>query len=267
MIKLLALDIDGTLIREDNKISAVVKESILKACNNGVKVVLLSGRNYFGMKEYIRELGLKGIAASANGAEIVSIEEESVIHQETIPYDIAKSVVEKSVSVGTVPINFSNLRVYTKGFDSLPRDYIKALNQEFHYIEDIYENLKNYPSAKLMLVGAREKLALIKDFSQTSYGDCINADYSMETLLEVYSNKADKGKALKYIMEHYQILKEETMCIGDSENDIPMFKSAGISVAMGNASENVKLNAMEITDHVENDGVKLALEKHVFERI
>jgi hypothetical protein len=267
MIKLLALDIDGTLIREDNKISAVVRESILKAYHNGVKVVLLSGRNYFGMKDYIQELGLKGIAASANGAEIVRIEDEEVIHQETIPYDIARSVVEKSISVGTVPINFSNCKVYTKGFDSLPMDYIKALNQEFHYIEDIYENLKEYPSAKLMMVGAQNDLATIKEFSLTSYGEVLNADFSMETLLEVYSNKADKGKALSFMMEHYGVLKEETMCIGDSENDIPMFKTAGLSVAMGNASENVKSHAMEITGHVENDGVKLALDKHVFGRI
>ncbi|NTW72676.1 MAG: HAD family hydrolase [Eubacteriaceae bacterium] len=263
MVKLLALDIDGTIIKEDNRISFSVKESIKAVRSMGIRVVLLSGRNYLGMKGYINELELKGVAASANGAEVVNIVDEQILYKELIPFHMASEVIDESLKEGLVPINFSNLRVYTTGFDDLPEAYTRALNQEFNIVKDIKENIFIFPPVKLMLVGREASLARIKKIVEDNFDDVLNADFSLGNLLEVYSKKADKGKALQYIANRMNVNIQDTMCIGDSENDIPMFEAAALSVSMGNAPENVKNRAHFITEHVENDGVAKAIEKFI----
>lgn len=264
MIRLIGLDIDGTILNDNVEISSRVKDTIKKVRNAGVHVALLSGRNYNGMKTYIEELNLKGIAASANGAEIVSIKDEEILLQEVIPYEIAVEVVKDAKILELCNINFSNLKVYTEGFENLPHEYKKILNQEFDQVEDITQNLKNYPSAKLMMIGREQDLFTLQDLIGQKFSKILNADFSTNNLLEVYSNKADKGKALDYIREIFGYSKEETMCIGDSENDVAMFKAAGVSVAMGNALDGVKAYADYITDHIEHDGAAKAMEKYVF---
>ncbi|MPW24488.1 Cof-type HAD-IIB family hydrolase [Alkalibaculum sp. M08DMB] len=265
MIKLVGLDIDGTIISQDGKISSQVKDIVRQVKKAGVHVALLSGRNYNGMKYYIDELGLKGISASSNGAEIVAIEDEEIILQEVIPYKLSKEVVDASIRLNLGVINFSNLRVYTEGLDKLPHEYTKILNQEFDYIDDIFENIKIFPSVKLMMVGVQQDLKDLQKLIEEKYNEALNADFSTEYLLEVYSKKADKGIAFNYIREKLGLLKEESMCIGDSENDIPMFRSAGLSVAMGNAINEVKECATDITDDVKNYGAAKAMKKYILD--
>ncbi|HCX63601.1 MAG TPA: hypothetical protein DHN33_00120, partial [Eubacteriaceae bacterium] len=240
MIKLLALDVDGTLIGENNRISEGVKEAIGKVVENKGTIALLSGRNYYGMKEYIEDLGIvKGIAASANGAEMVEIETETLLSKVPIEYQAAKMAVEEAKRLDCVPINFSDLHVYTEGFEHLSETYKNILNQHFYKIESIVHNIQEHPPSKLMMAGHRESLEQLKQEMLLKYEEEVNLDFSMPYLLEAYSKKADKGKALVEIMKFYRISPEETMCVGDSENDRSMFRQAGLAVAMGNAMEHV----------------------------
>ena len=91
--------------------------------------------------------------------------------------------------------------------------------------------------------------------------------YAMDYNLEITSNTCCKGQGLQYLCDMLNADRSEVMAIGDSNNDISMLKSAGISVAMGNASNTVKTNALHITDTCENDGAAKAIEKYALKRV
>ncbi|MBF7096671.1 Cof-type HAD-IIB family hydrolase [Alkalibacter mobilis] len=263
MIRLLALDIDGTLLDKENKIRDTVREAVKTTLKKGIEVAVLSGRNYDGMKMYIEELGLKGMAAAANGVQIVNIASNEIVCQKEMDPEISKDIINEAVKLDLTIVNFAGLMVYTEGFEGIPPEYIKPLNQKFVFIENIMEHVKENTPIKLLMVGERENLDEFRLYVEKSYGNELNVEYSMTNLLEVYSKGVDKGKALEYLMKFYGIGRHETLCIGDSENDIAMFQVSGTAVAMGNAPEHVKEKADQVTESSECDGVAFAIEKWV----
>lgn len=263
MFKLLALDIDGTLIKDNDEMTQAVKQAVFRAKNKGVKIVLLSGRNYLGMKPYVDALKLEGTMVSANGTVVVNSKTSEVTYQ--IPMDkcTALEFAKEGKNKGFIIVNMSGYTIYTEDFCHAPDDVKNFMHFDFEIVDDILKCIEEQQVNKISLVGSREELILFREKNLHKYEDGYNMDFGMEHSLEIYSSHAGKGKALEHVANEFGIKKNEIICIGDSENDIDMFKYSGMSVAMGNAHDIVKNNADYVTKPVDQDGAAFAINKFI----
>lgn len=263
MYKLLALDIDGTLVDKKEKMANRVKEAILRVKQKGVHVALLSGRNYLGMKPYVERLGLDTIAASANGTVLVDVNTDEIVHQEILDKEVAKDISLEAKKKGLLVVNMSEYTIYTEDFCHAPKEVRNFMHFNFNITNDIIKCIEEKIPNKISLAGEFIELNKFRKEYLDQFKEDFNIDFGMEYFLEIYSKKANKGKALKIIAQKLGCKKEEVICIGDSENDIEMFKTSGCAIAMGNATDTVKKYAHYITESVDKDGAAAGIEKFI----
>lgn len=265
MYKLIAVDMDGTLLRKDDIISKRNKEVIRKLREKGIKVVLASGRPIHGLERYLEELDLVAedeYVMSYNGSIVQNVKTKEVIAKNMLKgkdlhrlYELAQRlkidlhafsvkgcITPKMNYYSQLEGKMNNIPVYEVNFEEIAID------------EDII---------KIMYVGAPNEIdRVIKQLPETLYKD-YNVVRSMPFFLEFLSRTSGKETGVKMLAECLDIAPHEVMCIGDAGNDVEMLQYAGLGVAMGNAFEEVKQIADYITKTNEEDGVAHAIEKFV----
>lgn len=256
--KLLALDIDGTLLNSKSKLETKTVESIKSCLDKGVKVVLASGREYNAIKEYLDILNITGEQATINGAVIVKGENKEIVKLHTIEKNIYKEILLKTREENI------NYLVFNEE-DS----YVDRECEEFKYLRErnicVCHHIKDCLDIKTptKVVGVCYTEDEKKRFNK------IIEPYNMPVMqtgpfyFEVCSQGVSKKSGIEYIAKINNIKREEIIAIGDSENDIEMIEYAGLGVAMGNAYDNVKKVSDYITDTNDNYGVSKVIEKFI----
>ena len=269
MIKLIAIDMDGTLLNEKKHIDKAEKEAIHEAIEAGIKIVLCTGRPLYGILPFYEELGLseldsEGYVILNNGCSIHKTKDWKLIDQVNFTSDDIEYLYKFSESYD---INFTLVNdTYYFNIGRKPTDeLIKDAGFVFSDITDIsLEEAKSgkHKIMKIMFLGDPEIMA---DFQEKNE-DIIKSKYSgvlsQSYVYEVFSKDNNKGTGLKKLAEKLGIKQEEVMAIGDGNNDIEMFEYANYSVAMKNATELAKKAAKYETDSNENDGVAKAIRKY-----
>ena len=269
MIKLIAIDMDGTLLNEKKHIDKAQKEAIHEAVEAGIKIVLCTGRPLYGILPFYEELGLseldsEGYVILNNGCSIHKTKDWKLIDQVNFTSDDIEYLYKLSESYD---INFTLVNdTYYFNIGRKPTDeLIKDAGFVFSDITDIsLEEAKSgkHKIMKIMFLGDPEIMA---DFQEKNE-DIIKSKYSgvlsQSYVYEVFPKDNNKGTGLKKLAEKLGIKQEEVMAIGDGNNDIEMFEYANYSVAMKNASELAKKAAKYETDSNENDGVAKAIRKY-----
>ena len=269
MIKLIAIDMDGTLLNEKKHIDKAQKEAIHEAIEAGIKIVLCTGRPLYGILPFYEELGLseldsEGYVILNNGCSIHKTKDWKLIDQVNFTSDDIEYLYKFSESYD---INFTLVNdTYYFNIGRKPTDeLIKDAGFVFSDITDIsLEEAKSgkHKIMKIMFLGDPEIMA---DFQEKNE-DIIKSKYSgvlsQSYVYEVFPKDNNKGTGLKKLAEKLGIKQEEVMAIGDGNNDIEMFEYANYSVAMKNATELVKKAAKYETDSNENNGVAKAIRKY-----
>jgi len=261
-IKLIAIDIDGTLITPDKRVTPRVREALRYVEDRGIMVSLVTGRLYPTCKKYAVELGLSGPCVIYQGAMIIDHRTDKVLYELRIPRDKAIEILRYSREHNlALNVYIDQYTFYTER----PNQYSildAQLNEvEIQIVKDLEEILICDP-LKLMFVEDPRIISRLEEiFSRKDEG--LTALTSLPQFLEIVNKKATKADALKWIAERFDIKREEVMAIGDSHNDIPMIEWAGIGIAMGNADEKVKQSADFITLPNTEDGVAYAIEQFV----
>ena len=269
MIKLIAIDMDGTLLNEKKHIDKAEKEAIHEAIEAGIKIVLCTGRPLYGILPFYEELGLseldsEGYVILNNGCSIHKTKDWKLIDQVNFTSDDIEYLYKFSESYD---INFTLVNdTYYFNIGRKPTDeLIKDAGFVFSDITDIsLEEAKSgkHKIMKIMFLGDPEIMA---DFQEKNE-DIIKSKYSgvlsQSYVYEVFPKDNNKGTGLKKLAEKLGIKQEEVMAIGDGNNDIEMFEYANYSVAMKNATELAKKAAKYETDSNENDGVAKAIRKY-----
>ena len=266
MYKLIALDMDGTLLKEDKTISSRTKKTLEKARERGVKVVLASGRPIEGLSKYLEELDLlseNDYVLSYNGALVQNVGNKEIVATNGLTgrdldllYNISKEIgvnihaFSKSEGLITPKNNkYTELEATINGIKVMEKDFgLVGANEEIIKIMMIDE-----PE---ILEKAIEKLP--KDLYE-KYTIVRSAPYFLE-FLNVDGNK---GEGLKALSEHLGINEKEVIAMGDAGNDRHMIEYAGLGVAMGNAFPEIKEIANYVTMTNEEDGVAHVIEKFV----
>jgi len=267
MYKLIALDMDGTLLNGENKISSANYNAIQKARENGVKVVLASGRPLLGFKRYLEELNLiseNEYAVAFNGALVQSSEGTEIISKTTLTVEDYKYLykLSKELEVDIDAITESKVispkdNEYTRRESKLNHIPIEIIP-----VEDVDTSTT---IVKVMFIGEPELIAeIIKNMP-----DEVSSKYSIVRsapfYLEFLDKSVNKGVGIAALAEKLNIKQEEVICIGDAGNDIHMIKYAGLGVAMGNAFPEVKKIANFITKTNEQDGVAYIINKFILQ--
>lgn len=261
--KLIAIDLDGTLLDDNMEISRRNKQAIRRALDKGVRVTLCSGRPFDMVKGYAKELGLKLPFIINNGAMIVTSHDHKVVYKREIDYKKIKPVLDYAQQRNIKMFAFIDNIMYTNiPPDDKEIEIWRRYGQKFVYVEEFYRYI-NENLIKLMFVGECRQL---KEYMEDLEKCCKNKfiQYLMVgRYLEFVPIDVNKGSALKYLASYYGIRASEVMAIGDEDNDIPMLKFAGLGVAMGNAYPHVKEVADFITDTNDAHGVAKSIEKFV----
>ncbi|MCX7796717.1 MAG: Cof-type HAD-IIB family hydrolase [bacterium] len=265
-VKLIAVDIDGTLITPDKRITPRVRDILRYVENKGIMVSLVTGRLYPTCKKYALELGLSGPCVIYQGAMIIDHKTDKVLHELRIPKDKALEIVRYSRE------NNLSLNVYMDQFTfytEKPNRY-SILDAQLNEVElQVVKNLEDIITddpLKLMFVEDPKTISKLEEIF-SSLDEEITALTSLPQFLEIVNKNATKADALKWIADRFNIKREEIMAIGDSHNDIPMIEWAGIGVAMGNADEKVKNSADFITLSNTEDGVAYAIELLIIQNL
>ncbi|WP_024615233.1 sugar-phosphatase [Clostridium sp. Ade.TY] len=268
MYKLIALDMDGTLLNEDKQVTEKNKESIKKAKELGVYVVLASGRPIDGLVKYLDELDLLGdndYVLSYNGCLVQKTKSREVVCDVAIKGSDLKYLKKLADEAGLNIHAFSKERGLITPKENTYTSYEAHHNGiEFH-INDFSDIEDDEEIIKVMMIDEPEILdAGMKKLPKEIY-EKYSVAKSTPFFLEFFNKKANKGEGLKLLAEHLGIDKEEIITMGDEMNDFPMIEYAGLGVAMGNACDKIKEIANYITDTNNNDGVSKVIEKFIIE--
>jgi Cof subfamily protein (haloacid dehalogenase superfamily) len=269
VIKLIAIDLDGTLLNEKKQISERTQTALKAAKQKGVKVVLCTGRPLLGIKSYLKLLGLtdKGdFAITYNGGLVQKSDSGEVISEKILTRDQLLSIYDLSKELD-VPMNFIDLRQvycppYPESKPSLYGQIMKALPFTDIEMDRIPESFK---ANKAIFCVSQKILDSAISQIPSSYYDRFTIMKSRPFLLEILNKEVDKGKGLRALGGFLGIAPEEMMTLGDEENDLAMIDYAGLGVAMGNAIEPLKQKAQFVTRTNREDGVAYAVEKFVLD--
>lgn len=268
--KIIALDLDGTLTREDKTISPYTHDVLVEAQKRGVKVVLASGRPTNGMGYLADELGMKeygGVVLAFNGGEITDWSNGNIIYKVSFPDDAVPILCDFARQRGLTIMTYCGKQIYTEASGNKFVEKSAFRNRmDINVVDDFLKATREWGTLpKCMIVGEPDKLA---DFEQElreyvkAFPVMENVDFfrSEPYYLEIVPKGIDKGLCLAKVLEHYGMTREDLIACGDAYNDLGMIRFAGLGVAMGNAQECVKNAADYITDSNEADGVAKVVE-------
>lgn len=266
-IKLIAIDIDGTLLNSDRKITTKVKEVLQRANANGINIVLCTGRPLPGVQELLKELDLFGendYVITYNGALVQATKSKEIISQHTLSYDDFLEIELMARKVGSHLHTIDDTTIYTANRDissfTVHEAFLVNMPLKYRTVEEMTPELK---IIKMMMIDEATILDQAIDKIPERFKEKYTTVKSTEFYYEILNKHASKGIALKELANHLGIAQAETMAIGDNENDLSMIDYAGIGVAMGNATESVKLAADVHTSSHDEDGVAHVIEKYV----
>ena len=266
-IKLIAIDIDGTLVDPEFKITPEVKAAITEAREQGVKIVLCTGRPFPGVKRYIKELDLdqdEDYVITYNGSLVLSTATNEVLVSHTLDYSDFVRINELADKFNVHTHGIDNEAIYTANKD------ISIFTTRESFITTMpirYRSLAELPEDKLftkiMFIDQPELLDILIPAIPAQFHEDYVIVRSEPHFLEVLNKDAGKASALAELAALLNIDAENIMAIGDNENDLSMIEYAGVGVAMGNAVDKVKEAADFITKSNAESGVAHAIRTYL----
>lgn len=261
MIKLVAIDLDGTLLNRNHKVSELNKKAIKKALGKNLKIVLCSGRTVQNVLSFAKELEIIGkeeYVVGFNGAGALRLDDEEFIFKESLSGKDAKFIAKICDEVD------ANYTVHTFYESLTPREnpystYESALNEVELFLKHPRELVDDDEVTKVLILDDPEIIneyeAHIREHLSHKY-DLIR---TMPFYLEVLKKGINKYSGIMAVADLLQIKKDEIMALGDAPNDLEIVRDVGIGIAMGNTEEIVKAHADFITKSNEEHGVAYAM--------
>jgi len=263
VIRVVASDLDGTLLRPDVTISERTRKAIQRVRQAGVTFVAVTGRPPRSVRELADRVGLDGIAICANGALVYDLDGDSVLDQTLMARDVALRIVQglRRAAPGVV-LAWEDAESFGReagwGRAPLVPDGRSRLGDPLELLTaPVAKVLARHPEMDFDELAARARVVA---------GDEVVITWSTRELVEVSAAGVTKASALERVCTRLGVGREQVLAIGDNENDLPMLRWAGRSAAVANANGNVLAMVDEVTASNLDDGVALLLERLVEDR-
>lgn len=262
--KLLVLDLDGTLTNAKKEITLRNREALIHAQEQGVKLILASGRPTFGIAPLADELRMKefgGFILSYNGGEIIDWSTGEIVYANVLPDKVIAQLYECATRNQLPILTYDHQYIITEYPND---DYVRKeafLNKMQIYPSTDFLKDICLPLPKCLIVGEPHRLIPVEAELSVGLQGQLNVYRSEPFFLELVPQGIDKAQSLSVLLNKLNMNREEMVAVGDGYNDLSMIQFAGLGVAMGNAQEPVKKVADYITFSNEEDGVAVVVDK------
>lgn len=265
MIKAVFIDIDETLTNSQREVTEKTKLEIKKCVENGVKIILSSGRSRREAMDFQEQIGTSPYIVSSNGASAYDAENGVEIYNERIDPQMVLQLIKYSRENGyRIKLNYKDLLVMNEAA------YPDEKDKEVSYEELERVAVEEQVVQCVITSTDFEKMRVFRDYIKN---ECVGIAVANESkrfknpdlkpsrnyYCDVASVKVSKGNAVKAVCEYFEIKPEEIVTIGDGENDLSMFELTPNSVAMGNSLPEIKEKANYVTASNDEDGVAKVL--------
>lgn len=286
MFKLVAIDLDGTMLNQYGIVTQKTKKSIKKAQENGIEIMIASGRPIDSVKTISKEIGSENYFISGNGSIIYDIKKDEIIYENVLKkqkaLEIIKICEENSIFYNVYTekeIIAKNLQYNVLYYHK--ENLTKSEEDKTHVniVEDIYDYIEKTDSKvlKVMICDKHQTIfnAIIRKLKEVEDIEVLEVSHMSRKIIrqgteeipieyfytEISAKNVDKWTALEFLKEKLQISSDEIVAIGDNVNDKKMIEKSGYGIAMGQSAPQIKEIADYITDSNVDDGVANALDK------
>ena len=262
--KLIAVDLDGTLVRSDQSISQRTVDALFKVQEMGVKVAVVSGRPMFGtahVAETLRLAKYGGYVMSYNGGEIYDWKTKTRLHAQTLDEAIIPYLYTYAREYEMPIMTYIGQQVVSEVDDNEYIQYsVKRNHMTLRKVDDFLKATEGAGIVKCIIVGDPTLLPTLETEMQEVLKGKAGVFRSEPFFLEIVPMGINKAKGLSILLDKIGMQPSELIAVGDGYNDTPMLQFAGMGVAMGNAAEEIKKAADMVTESNNDDGVAIALE-------
>jgi len=257
MYKIIACDLDETLLNSDRIVSEQNVRAIKKASELGVKFVPATGRGYNSVKKTLEEIGLfdkeNEYVISYNGGAVTENKGNKLLYFEGIPFELAKELYRRGKQYNVCTHVYTKDIVYIYRIFKEEIDYIYGRMEFKETLEDNIDFLAGQDIVKVLYVNTDYSYLKqiendLKDLTKE-----IDISYSSNRYIEFNHKGVNKGKGLLFIAKLLGIKQEDTIAIGDNFNDLPMIRAAGLGIGVKNTVENMKPLCDYITNATNNE--------------
>lgn len=252
--KLIAVDMDGTLLNSNKEITAKTANAIRRAIQQGVIFTFSTGRPMQGVEKYRQQLDLKFPIITYNGAMLVRGDTKDVIYSVNLDTNDVVKIWQLGQSLGTTMCVWSCNRLYCNVLNERAYDYAKLTGMDPQLLKDI-SSILLCGVTKILYYDDVDKISHWQHEIQPTIFGSVTFCTSQPKFLEFFNSSVSKAVAMAKIGEMYGISSQEMIAIGDGLNDISMLEYAGLGVAMANAPDEVKKHADYVTLSNDQDGV------------
>lgn len=274
-IKVIIMDVDGTLANNKKVISDKTKDALMKAQEAGAILILASGRPTSGLMDFAKELKMDenhGLLVSFNGSKVVDCQTNEILFNETMSVEEGQAVLQHLKKFNVKPMIDKGEYMYVNDVFNNEIDFngntINIIKYEsrggkFKLCEvDDLAAFADYPLNKILTAGDPDYLQENYKSMMEPFKDSLSCMFTAPFYFEYTANGIDKAKALDTVLIPMGYKKEQMIAFGDGHNDASMVKYVGIGVAMANAVDDLKEVADEVTRSNEEDGIAFTLSKY-----
>ena len=261
-IRAIAFDLDDTLLRPDNTISAYTVDVLQRAHDQGIIIIPASGRTYGSMMKAVPPIiHLSACLCSCNGSEVWS-PDGTLMMQELLPVDLAHEVARFAADRGVYCQTYAPDRFFYTVENEWAASYAKLSSLEGECVGDLTAFIRK-PVTKLLMMDEPERIAVLLQEAQSLFGARASLTCSKPYFLECNPMKATKANALRWCASHFGFTMDELACFGDSLNDVSMLQAAGIGICVANAREDVRALGFPICGSNAADGVARYIDENL----
>jgi len=261
--RLVAIDLDGTLLDDDLRIHPRTEQALRAAADRGVTIAIATGRMHSSAAVYAERLGIGAPIISYNGAMIRRAGDPQPLWHQPIPADLAAEAVELCVHERWDLMYFLDDDLYVPRYDRWAHEYLARTGNDAIPFGDLRRMAGNQPT-KLLVPGTPDQVLERYDFFAEHYAGRLHCTISLPEYLELLHPEVSKASALRRLAAMLGVGMESVMAIGDSLNDLEMIETAGLGVMMASAGVELRAAADFVPESAEA-GVAEAIERLVLE--
>jgi Cof subfamily protein (haloacid dehalogenase superfamily) len=261
-IRLIALDLDGTVVGGDLVVHDRVRRAVSAAQAKGIEVVIVTGRMFAAARPYATTLGITGPIVCYQGAAIINVGDGTILQQTPLAQDVTRDVLARAAADHFQAQCYWDDKLYVDAINRFSKMYTDLAQVEPVLVDSLQEFFAQRSTLKIVLVDDAARATAYTETLTKYLGARAYVTRSHPDFVEVIDPHVNKGLALRFIAEHYNVPLAATMAVGDSWNDLPLLQTAGLGIAMGSGPPELLARAAGVVGDVAHDGVAEAIERY-----
>lgn len=261
--KIVALDLDGTLLDERGEITENNLCALQRAREAGIIVLIATGRMLVSALPYYEKLKLKAPIITYNGALIKDVSADKIMAHHPVSLKQARSIIRDTQQKGLHLNLYLDDRLFVKEHTPESRGYEKDTGTQARAVGSLLDFLDRPPTKLLVIERDRDRFVRLLQYYQKQFGSELKITESKKHYLEFGDLRATKGLALSSAADYLGVDCRQVMAVGDALNDLSMIKWAGCGVTVKGASSQIKEEADFIIPDPENDGIAYLIDRYI----